>query len=128
VARLVYSSGSGDDSKRRTSACPRCGAAPCRCASVVVLPPASHAVRVRRERSGRKGKTVTVAMPLFVEREDARALLKDLKRGCGSGGALKEATAPDGRACFSLEVQGDHVAAVVDGLTRQGYPAKRAGG
>jgi translation initiation factor 1 len=95
---------------------------------VAVLPPESHAVRVRRERSGRKGKTVTVAAPLFVERDDARALLKELKRGCGSGGALKESTAQDGRPCYALELQGDHVAAVTDGLTQRGYPAKKAGG
>jgi len=120
MVRLVYSSGPEGGSKPRT--------APCRSASVVVVPPASHAVRVRRERSGRKGKTVTVAMPLFVERADARALLKELKRSCGGGGALKEATAPDGRACFALEIQGDHVVAVTDGLVQRGYPAKRAGG
>jgi translation initiation factor 1 (eIF-1/SUI1) len=69
-----------------------------------------------------------VAAPLFVKREDARALLKELKRGCGSGGALKETTTSDGRACFSLELQGDHVVAVTDGLVQRGYPAKGAGG
>lgn len=128
MARLVYSSGPGGGSKANAGACPRCGAAPCRCAAVAVLAPASHSVRVRRERSGRKGKTVTVAEPLFVERDEARALLKELKRGCGSGGAVKESTSQDGRPCFALEVQGDHVAAVTDGLVRRGYPAKRAGG
>ena len=128
MARLVYSSGPGGRSNAKAGACPRCEAAPCRCAAVPVLPPVSHAVRVRLERSGRKGKTVTVAGPLFVERDEARALLKELKRGCGSGGAVKESTAQDGRACYVLEVQGDHVDAVTDELTRRGYPAKRAGG
>ena len=128
MVRLVYSSGPDGGSKTRAGACSSCRTDPCRCAPVAVVPPASHEVRVRRERSGRKGKTVTVAAPLVVERDVARTLLKELKRRCGSGGALKEATAPDGRACFSLEIQGDHVVAVTDGLVQRGYPAKRAGG
>jgi len=128
MVRLVYSSGPDGGSKPRAGACSSCRTDPCRCAPVAVVPPASHAVRVRRERSGRKGKTVTVAAPLFVDREDARALLKELKRSCGSGGALKETTTRDGRACYSLELQGDQVVAVTDGLVRRGYPAKGAGG
>jgi len=128
MVRLVYSSGPEGGSKAGADPCPSCKTAPCRCKSVAVMPPASHAVRVRRERGGRKGKTVTVAAPLFVERDDARAILQELRRSCGSGGALKTATAPDGRACFSLELQGDHVASVTEGLVQRGYPAKRAGG
>jgi translation initiation factor 1 len=95
---------------------------------VSARPPADHALRVRRERAGRKGKTVTVVSPLYLDRDPARALLKELKRGCGGGGALRESTAPDGSACFVLELQGDHVAAVVADLTRRGYPTKQAGG
>ena len=128
MARLVYSSGPEGGPQPRADAWPSCKTEPCRCTPVAVMPPASHAVRVRRERSGRKGKTVTVAAPLFVERDDARAILKQLRHSCGSGGALKEATTPDGRACYSLELQGDHVVAVTDGLVQRGYPAKRAGG
>jgi translation initiation factor 1 len=128
VARLVYSSGPEGESKGRSGKCPSCRADPCRCAPVAVVSPASHAVRVRRERSGRKGKTVTVAAPFFLNKEVARNLLSELKRSCGSGGTLKQAKAPDGRECFSLEIQGDHVDAITDRLAQAGYPAKRAGG
>jgi translation initiation factor 1 len=128
MARLVYSSGPTGRSNPRAASCPTCGSEPCRCSPIEVLPPESHAVRVRRERSGRKGKTVTVAAPLFVARDDALSMLKDLKRRCGSGGALKESSTPEGRPCFALEVQGDHVTAVTDRMIERGYPAKRAGG
>jgi len=127
VARIVYSVGPGG-AGNEAEECPRCGSRPCGCAAVEALPPSAQSVRVRRERSGRKGKTVTVAMPLFLEREDAGALLKDLKRGCGGGGTLKTATAPDGRSCYALEVQGDHVERVVARLVESGFSAKRAGG
>lgn len=128
MARLVYTSGPGGESGSRSAPCARCGKTRCDCSGVAARPPAAHALRVRRERAGRKGKTVTVVSPLFVERDQARALLTELKRGCGSGGAMKESTAPDGSACFALELQGDHVAAVTEGLTRRGYPTKQAGG
>jgi translation initiation factor 1 len=119
MARLVYSSGPDGGSKRgddRGDEVPQ------------VLPPSAHAVRVRRERGGRKGKTVTVAAPLFVARDDAKGLLGELKRSCGTGGTLKQTSAADGRACFSLELQGDHADAVTRWMVERGYPARRAGG
>jgi len=88
-----------------------------------VLPPERHDVRVRRERSGRRGKTVTVAGPFLLGREEARTLFRQWKKACGSGGALK---ARDEE--FWLEIQGDHVERLVSELQRSGFPAKRAGG
>ena len=41
---------------------------------------------------------------------------------------IKEDTAPDGRPCWTLEVQGDHADKVTAALVERGYPAKRAGG
>jgi len=85
-------------------------------------------VRVRRERGGRKGKTVTVAAPFLLTRPDATALLKRLKKRCAGGGATRVARTKKGDACFELEVQGDHVDTVLAELAACGYPAKRSGG
>jgi translation initiation factor 1 len=83
---------------------------------------------VRRERSGRRGKTVTVAGPFYLARDEATRLIKALKRACGSGGTVKAATDGAGSPCQSLEIQGDHVERVVEQLESRGFPAKRAGG
>jgi translation initiation factor 1 len=92
------------------------------------LPAASQKVRVRRERGGRGGKTVTVAGPLFLVRADAAALLAAWKKMCGGGGTLRTVRAENGDPAFEVEVQGDHAERVVAELLREGYPAKRSGG
>ncbi len=118
--RLVYSStagGSGSPPAERTGA-----------TAPAVHSPGEHAVRVRRERAGRAGKTVTTAGPLFLSRAQAEELLAALKRSCGSGGTLKLAELPDGRISLALELQGDHADRLVAELERRGFPAKRAGG
>lgn len=92
------------------------------------LPAASQKVRVRRERGGRGGKTVTVAGPFFLVRADAAALLAAWKKLCGGGGTLRAIRAENGDPAFEIEVQGDHAERVVAELSREGYPAKRAGG
>ena len=119
--RLVFSIGPGGASSHRRKGDP--GAGPARSEE-----PARQSPRVRRERSGRKGKTVTVAGPFRLTKDDATALLGELKRSCGSGGALKPCEDQEGRPAFSLEVQGDHADAVVELLVAKGYRAKRAGG
>jgi translation initiation factor 1 len=83
---------------------------------------------VRRERSGRRGKTVTVVHPLQLSRDAAESLLRELKQRCGSGGTLRPEPARDGRAAFALELQGDHVDVIVAELSAAGFDAKRAGG
>ncbi len=72
------------------------------------LPPEKQSVHVRMERAGRGGKTVTVAGPFLLVRAAAAALLSELKRACGGGGALKIGITPAGDAAFFLELQGDH--------------------
>ena len=46
----------------------------------------------------RKGKTVTIVKPFYLEKKDLQSLLKTLKKKLATGGALKE---------NSLEFQGE---------------------
>ena len=108
-ARLVYSTDGGDQRRRES---PGNGAA------VAAVPPVPNdgVVRVYRERSGRGGKTVTVVRGLPGE---LAAVARELKRLCGSGGAVKGA---------AVEIQGDHRDRVVAHLRAGGYRVKAAGG
>lgn len=95
MTRVVYSTEAG----RR---CPKCGwpAGDCRCSSSVEeVVPAKVVARLRMERAGRKGKTVTVVDGLPRNRAFLESLATELKRACGTGG-----TAGDDR----VELQGDH--------------------
>ena len=78
--------------------------------------PNDGVARVFREKGGRGGKTVTVVRGLG---GDLAAVASDLKRHCGSGGAVKGA---------AIEIQGDHRDKVVARLQSEGYRAKPAGG
>ncbi|MDH3227805.1 MAG: stress response translation initiation inhibitor YciH, partial [Thermoleophilia bacterium] len=72
-ARQVYSTGGGRTPQKK----PRDGSEP----------PGDGVVRVSRTSSGRKGKTVTLVAGL--PPADLKSVAKDLKRHCGSGGAVK---------------------------------------
>ncbi len=125
--RTVWSSEKGG--KTVPAVCPRCGAAPCRCEPFSSLPAAEQAVRVRREKAGRGGKTVTVAGPFVLVRDDAAALLAAWKRLCGGGGTLKTVKTSNGiGGAFELELQGDHVGRILAALVAAGFQAKRSGG
>ena len=73
-------------------------------------------VRVARSTSGRKGKTVTLVSGLPAGDRDAVA--RELKRLCGSGGAVKDGV---------VEIQGDHRERVLAQLSGR-YRVKLAGG
>lgn len=91
----VYSTASG-----RT--CPRCGwpADSCRCSTTLDQPvPDRIVARLRIEKAGRKGKTVTVVEGLPRNADFLKTLGKDLKRACGTGGTVAE---------DRVELQGDH--------------------
>jgi len=124
--RLVYSTDSG--ARPEGKPCKRCGQWPCRCEPEQSRAPGDQPVRVARERSGRRGKTVTVIAPLYLVREDAAALLKTLKRMCGSGGTFKAVSDDRDAPCFQLEIQGDHVESLLDRLGALGYKPRRSGG
>lgn len=81
-----------------------------------VREPGDGVVRVSRSKAGRNGKTVTLLTG--VPAADLPALAKELKRTCGSGGAVKDGV---------LELQGDHRAAVLARLAGR-YRVKSAGG
>jgi translation initiation factor 1 len=109
--RLVYSSAAG-------RVCPKCGLPErgCRCGegSKEAVPDRPVA-KLRMERAGRNGKTVTVVYGL--PRNDAflKDLAKELKRACGTGG-----TATD----EGVELQGDIRDRVRDLLVKKGFQVK----
>ena len=113
--RVVYTTESG-------AVCPECNKPlnKCECAArrrATVVGDGN--VRVRRETAGRGGKTVTTVSGLALNQDQLEAILKDLKRLCGAGGALKEGV---------VEIQGDHCDLILRDLGRRGINAKRSGG
>jgi translation initiation factor 1 len=76
-------------------------------------------VRVRLERKGRGGKSVSVIEGVLSPRAGKEALLKYLKNKIGTGGTFQGDL---------LEIQGDQRDRLVELLVELGYKAKRAGG
>jgi translation initiation factor 1 len=76
-------------------------------------------VRVRREKKGRKGKTVTTLSGIPLAEADLKELAKELKRRCGGGGSVKNGI---------IEIQGDHCDVLVEELEKRDFKVKRAGG
>jgi len=103
-SRRVYSTEGGRVREPRAEAAPAGG------------PPPDGIVRVSRTSSGRRGKTVTLVTGLPAA--DLAGVAKELKRLCGSGGAVKAGT---------VEIQGDHRARIVEHLGGR-YRVKAAGG
>ena len=100
--------------------CPDCGRPLGNCiCKKPARPTGDGVIRVYRESKGRKGKTVTLVSGLPLNDEQLHTLLSDLKRRCGSGGALKDGL---------LEIQGDHRVLVIEELKKRGFLAKKAGG
>ncbi|MGE5221064.1 MAG: translation initiation factor [Omnitrophica WOR_2 bacterium] len=99
--------------------CPRCGNYPCRCRKPKSLPAGDQTASILRERKGRGGKTVTVVRGLVLAPDDLKALAKQLKLACGTGGTIKEET---------IEIQGDHREKVAETLRAIGYKTKMVGG
>lgn len=85
----------------------------------VAAPSSDGVVRVRRERKGRGGKTVTVVQGVPLDEIELKALAQRLKQRCGSGGTLKEGV---------IEIQGDHLELLLELLGAAGFKAKAAGG
>ena len=111
---VVYSTGGG----------PRCGgcghpADACVCAARPTRPASDGTVRIRLDRKGRGGKSVTTIDGLALADDALSALAAELKRSCGAGGSVKDGV---------IEIQGDHRPRVLEELAKRGHAAKLAGG
>lgn len=123
--RLVYSSEHG-------RVCPECGRTESRCrcrgrgarariqarAESEAARSSDGIVRVGRSTKGRRGKIVSTVTGVPVEPEALVALASELKRRCGTGGALKDGV---------IEIQGDHRDTLVEELQKRGFAVKRSG-
>ncbi len=112
-ARTVYSTGAG-------RVCPGCGwpQADCKCSSALgrdEAVPARITAKLRMEKKGRGGKTVTVVYGLPRNAAFLKDLTQELKRVCGTGGAAVE----DG-----VELQGDLRERVRECLLKKGWTVK----
>ena len=112
MSRIVYSSGVG-------RVCPTCGwpVADCKCSSANQSEkvPARPVAKLRIEKSGRGGKTVTVVDGLPNNAAFLKELSQELKKACGVGGAVGEG---------AVEVQGDQRPRVREYLSKKGFIVK----
>ncbi len=113
-SRLVYSTDQG-----RT--CPDCQQPQqqCTCKQNSAIPEGDGIVRISRQTKGRKGKGVTLVEGVLLPADELKALAKQLKKSCGSGGTVKDGV---------IEIQGDYREQLLSALTKLGYQAKLAGG
>lgn len=112
-SRPVYSSASG-------RLCAACGwpERDCKCSSQFSRDepiPVRVVAKLRVEKSGRGGKTVTVIYDLPRNQPFLKQLAGELKRACGAGGAVVDNT---------VEIQGDLRDRVRDLLARKGFGIK----
>ena len=94
-AGLVYSTDAG-------RICPKCSqpVASCQCKQrQQAALQGDGKVRISRSTKGRKGKGVTLITGLAMPPDELKALAKELKQKCGTGGTVKQGV---------IEIQGDH--------------------
>ncbi|HNF83917.1 MAG TPA: stress response translation initiation inhibitor YciH [Solirubrobacterales bacterium] len=120
-SELVWSSDGGDfrpeqkrEAKKAKRRGGRSGAAP-----PPGQAPAGSTIKVKRETSGRKGKTATTISEIPLGEAETKALAKKLKQHCGVGGTARGS---------SIELQGDHRDKVIAYLEKEGHRAVKAGG
>jgi translation initiation factor 1 len=110
--RLVYSTAGG-------RVCPGCGwpADNCRCSktNATAAVPSKLVAKLRMEKKGRGGKTVTVIYDLPNNAQFLKELCGELKRACGTGGSVAEG---------AIELQGELRDRVRDVLAKKGYTVK----
>jgi translation initiation factor 1 len=111
--RIVYSTGIG-------KVCPGCGwpVKDCKCSSkrnVDESVPGRIVAKLRMEKKGRGGKTVTVVYDLPQNAAFLKELAQELKRTCGTGGAVSDNT---------IELQGDLRERVREHLNKKGWVVK----
>ena len=103
--RLVYSTETGSVEKPKKSE--------------EFQPVSDGIIRIRREVKGRGGKTVTTVSGVPGGQETLKELAAQLKRRCGTGGAVKDRI---------IIIQGDHRETLLKYFKENGYQAKLAGG
>jgi translation initiation factor 1 len=111
--RIVYSTSVG-------RVCAGCGwpATDCKCSSKRATEekvPGRVIAKLRLEKKGRGGKTVTVVYDLPDNSGFLKGLAQELKRACGTGGAVAENT---------IELQGDLRERVREFLGKKGFVVK----
>jgi translation initiation factor 1 len=117
-SRLVYSTEFGQ-------VCPECQKSVSECTCKKKKPKTSlqtkqdGIIRIRREVKGRKGKTVTVIYGFQSDQISLKALAKQLKQQCGTGGSVKD---------DMIIIQGDHREKLMKLLKAQGHKVKLSGG
>jgi len=111
-SRIVYSTDRG-------RVCPKCGwpADNCQCSSAKATEavPMKIVAKLRMEKKGRGGKTVTVIYDLPNNAQFLKELCGELKRACGTGGSVADS---------AIELQGELRDRVRDVLTRKGFSVK----
>ena len=110
--RIVYSTGIG-------KVCPGCGwpVKDCKCSRTQATEtvPGRIVAKLRLEKKGRGGKAVTVIYDLPNNETFLKDLAQELKRTCGTGGAV---------AGNTVELQGDLRERVRDYLAKKGFTVK----
>src|SRR5262245_8399862 len=111
--RTVYSTAT-------SGKCPTCGwpQRDCKCSAKSgphAAVPTRVVAKLRIEKAGRGGKTVTVIYDLPRNAAFLKELAQDLKRACGTGGAVGDGT---------VELQGDLRDRVRDALQKRGFVVK----
>ena len=112
-ARTVYSTATG-------GTCPKCGwpQRDCKCSTQFAREeavPAKVVAKLRMEKKGRGGKTVTVVFDLPHNAAFLKDLAGELKRACGTGGSVAENT---------VEIHGDLRDRIREVLLKKGWTVK----
>lgn len=83
------------------------------------LPADRQLLYIWLDSKGRKGKTVTLVKGFVGKTADLEALAVEIKKSCGTGGAVKER---------EIVIQGDFRDKILVFLSKKGYKTKKAGG
>jgi len=83
------------------------------------LPADRQLLYIWLDSKGRKGKTVTLVKGFVGKTDDLEALAVEIKKSCGTGGAVKER---------EIVIQGDFRDKIILFLSKKGYKTKKAGG
>ncbi len=100
--------------------CPRCGeyTPGCACISEEKITSTKGVIaKLRIEKAGRGGKSVTVVYDLPHDSEYLKDLTKNLKNQLGTGGTFKNES-------YTIEIQGDHRSRIRDILSKLGFSVK----